>query len=142
MYHFQRRSLARSVALVAALAGWGAYAGGGALGLPAITRLFDATNLILIAARLPQIAQNFAARGTGQLSGVTYGLNTAGAAARVFTSAQEGAPAMVRSYIISTALNATILMQILAFGSSGGGGGARGAKRATRTSPRKRAKAA
>lgn len=52
--------------------------------------------------RVPQILANFRARGTGQLSLITYGLNTAGAAARIFTSVQEQAgAAMLRGAVIS-----------------------------------------
>lgn len=51
---------------------------------------------------MPQILQNFSARSTGQLSLITYALNTAGAAARIFTSIQEKAgAAMLRGAIIS-----------------------------------------
>lgn len=46
--------------------------------------------------------QNFGAKATGQLSIITYGLNTAGAAARIFTSIQEKAgDAMLRGAVIS-----------------------------------------
>lgn len=59
-----------------------------------------ATSLLLN--RVPQILSNFRAGGTGQLSLITYGLNTAGAAARIFTSVQEKAgAAMLRGSIIS-----------------------------------------
>jgi uncharacterized protein with PQ loop repeat len=102
VYHYQRRSAARAVALFALLAGWAALALGGGLSTTAITALYDCNNLILVAARLPQILQNFRTRSTGQLSGITYGLNTAGAAARIFTSAQEAAgAAMLRGAIVS-----------------------------------------
>ncbi len=56
----------------------------------------------VFARRLPQIVQNFGAKATGQLSIITYGLNTAGAAARIFTSIQEKAGvAMLRGAVIS-----------------------------------------
>ena len=56
----------------------------------------------LLACRLPQIVQNFGSKATGQLSIITYGLNTAGAAARIFTSIQEKAgDAMLRGAVIS-----------------------------------------
>lgn len=54
------------------------------------------------APRVPQIWANLQARGTGQLSLITYALNSVGAAARIFTSIQEKAgPAMLRGAIIS-----------------------------------------
>ena len=59
------------------------------------------TRLLPAACRVPQIAANLRSRGTGQLSLITYGLNTAGAAARIFTSVQERAgAAMLRGALI------------------------------------------
>lgn len=50
---------------------------------------------------MPQIVANLRSAGTGQLSLITYGLNTAGAAARIFTSVQEKAgSAMLRGALI------------------------------------------
>ena len=67
--------------------------------LPAAHEVDD---LILIAARLPQIYKNFAARSTGQLSVITFGANTLGCVARLFTTLQEGGgSAMMRSYALS-----------------------------------------
>ena len=52
--------------------------------------------------RLPQIWSNFVSKATGQLSIITYALNAAGAAARIFTSIQEQAgAAMLRGAMIS-----------------------------------------
>lgn len=92
----------------------------------AVARLYEANNAVMLAARVPQIAKNFAAKSTGQLSLVTFGVNAAGCVARIFTSLQEGGgAAMVRAYCLGLALNATLVAQILAYG---GGGGAKGAK--------------
>lgn len=69
---------------------------------PLITAAYDANNLILLGARLPQIYQNFATRSTGQLSIVTYAANALGCVARLFTTMQEGGgSAMMRSYALS-----------------------------------------
>jgi hypothetical protein len=71
----------------------------------------------MLLARLPQIAKSFAARSTGQLSVITYGLNFAGGAARVFTTLHEGGgDAMLRAHLLGVALNGVIVAQILAFG--------------------------
>jgi mannose-P-dolichol utilization defect protein 1 len=73
----------------------------GQLGRPLITTLYDANNLLVLVARLPQIAQNLRTRSTGQLSLVTYGVQTLGCVARIFTTRQEGGgSAMLRAYII------------------------------------------
>jgi mannose-P-dolichol utilization defect protein 1 len=78
------------------------HAHAGQVGLPLMTRAYDANNLILIAARLPQIYKNFASRSTGQLSVITFGANTLGCVARLFTTLQEGGgSAMMRSYALS-----------------------------------------
>jgi mannose-P-dolichol utilization defect protein 1 len=70
--------------------------------LPLITTAYDMNNLIMIGARVPQIAKNFSARSTGQLSVITFGANTLGCVARLFTTLQEGGgSAMMRSYALS-----------------------------------------
>lgn len=67
-----------------------------------ITAAYDANNLIMIGARVPQIYKNFAARSTGQLSVITFSANTLGCIARLFTTLQEGGgSAMMRSYALS-----------------------------------------
>jgi len=67
-----------------------------------ITAAYDANNLIMIGARVPQIYKNFAARSTGQLSIITFAANTLGCIARLFTTLQEGGgSAMMRSYALS-----------------------------------------
>eukprot|EP00887_Chlorella_sp_A99_P006403 scaffold3.g6403.t1 len=117
VYAFQRRSPGRPAALLALLAGLGCAGASGTLSRAAAASLYDLNNLLLVASRLPQILQNQRSRGTGQLSLATYGLNTAGGAARIFTSIQEGAgPAMLRGAAIGTLLNGIIATQIVLFG--------------------------
>ncbi|EFN54382.1 hypothetical protein CHLNCDRAFT_135683 [Chlorella variabilis] len=114
IYFYQRRSLARTITLLSVLAGSGFVALSGTLSQAAITTLYDCNNFILVASRVPQIWQNFIAGSTGQLSLVTYALNTAGAAARIFTSVQENAgAAMLRGAVISTLLNCALALQIV-----------------------------
>lgn len=94
----------------------------------------------MLAARVPQILQNFGARSTGQLSALTCGLNALGALARVFTSLNAGGgagAAMVRSYALGAALNSVILAQILFYGK--GRGATRGASRRKGAAPSRRA---
>lgn len=70
--------------------------------MPLITAAYDANNMILMGARVPQILQNFQTKGTGQLSIITFAANTLGCVARLFTTMQEGGgSAMMRSYAFS-----------------------------------------
>lgn len=74
----------------------------GRVSLQVIRTAYDANNLILISARIPQILTNLRNKSTGQLSIITYAANTAGCVARLFTTMQEGGgAAMLRSYCIS-----------------------------------------
>ena len=85
-----------------------------------LSALYDVNNLILLAARVSQIAQNFTTKSTGQLSIVTYSLNLAGSAARIFTTSQEknAGSAMLRGALLSTLLNGIMVAQIVATGGS------------------------
>lgn len=117
IYHYQRRSVAHATTAFALLAGAGAVALSGQLSTGHISTLYDFNNLIMVASKLPQIWANLRAKRTGQLSIITYALNTAGAAARIFTSIQEQAgPAMLRGAIISALLNAILALQIVFYG--------------------------
>jgi mannose-P-dolichol utilization defect protein 1 len=70
--------------------------------MPMIQTAYEANNLVLIGARVPQIVKAFRERSTGQLSIITFGMNLAGSVARIFTATQEGGgAAMVRAYILS-----------------------------------------
>ncbi|PSC68347.1 mannose-P-dolichol utilization defect 1-like protein 2 [Micractinium conductrix] len=120
IYYYQRRSLARAATVGLLLAGAGAVALSGGLTKSHVTALYDCQNLILVASRLPQIWSNFVSKATGQLSIITYALNAAGAAARIFTSIQEQAgAAMLRGAMISTLLNAILALQIVWYGRGG-----------------------
>jgi len=78
----------------------------GQVPMPVISHMYDLNNFILMGARLPQIAKNFANRSTGQLSIITYAANTLGCIARLFTTVQEGGgSAMFRSYMLSKCNN-------------------------------------
>ena len=66
-----------------------------------VTIAYNANNVLLLVARLPQIYKNFKEKSTGQLSLITYGVNTVGCVARIFTTMQEGGgTAMLRSYML------------------------------------------
>lgn len=120
VYGYQRRGLARPITVLALLASFGFAALAGMIGPEQITRVYDMNNVILIASRLRQIAYSARAGSTGQLSLITYGLNAAGASARIFTSIHDKAgAAMIRSAIISTVLNFIIAAQIVFMGPKG-----------------------
>lgn len=103
IYSYQRRSSTRTAVLFAFVAGWIGVFASGAMQPSHLSALYDLNNVILIASRLPQIFQNFQAKSTGQLSVITYGLNTLGSAARIFTTSQEknAGTAMLRGAMIS-----------------------------------------
>jgi mannose-P-dolichol utilization defect 1 len=103
IYRYQRRSSGRTIVFVVALVSWAALVTSGALRPSHLAAMYDLNNIILLASRVPQIAQNFAAKSTGQLSFVTYFLNTAGSAARIFTTLQEknAGAAMLRGAMLS-----------------------------------------
>ena len=75
-------------------------AAAGHLNAVTIKPLFDLNSVVTIIARVPQIFQNFRTGSTGQLSIVTCGISLGGVCIRVFTSSQEGSPALVRQYLI------------------------------------------
>mmetsp|Transcript_31988 Transcript_31988/g.90804 ORF Transcript_31988/g.90804 Transcript_31988/m.90804 type:complete len:238 (+) Transcript_31988:195-908(+) len=84
-----------------------------------IDAVYSANILMVISARVPQIYANAKARSTGQLSVITTGLSFLGGLARVFTSvADKAGDSMVVNFAIASALNATLLVQILFYGSS------------------------
>lgn len=127
VYRYSQAPASRAAGVFGVLAGAVAVLAAGGASKAAVARLYDANNLVMLAARLPQIAKNFSAKSTGQLSLVTFGVNTAGCVARIFTTLQDGGgAAMLRSYCLGLLLNATLVTQILYYG--GGGAGAKGKK--------------
>lgn len=81
---------------------------------------YNMNNLIVTAARVPQIMKNYKAKNTGQLSTVAFAANSLGCIARIFTSYQDNAGiAMIRGFVLGLGLNATILGQILFYGRRG-----------------------
>lgn len=78
---------------------------------------YNMNNLIVTAARVPQILKNYKAKNTGQLSTVAFAANSLGCIARIFTSYQDNAGiAMIRGFVLGLVLNSTILGQILYYG--------------------------
>jgi mannose-P-dolichol utilization defect protein 1 len=71
---------------------------------------------MLIYGRAPQIAANFAAKSTGELSQMTQVLMSAGSVARIFTTMQEGgSPSMIGAYLLSSSMNCIILAQMFMY---------------------------
>ncbi|XP_031707332.1 mannose-P-dolichol utilization defect 1b [Anarrhichthys ocellatus] len=72
-----------------------------------------------IVGRLIQAASNFRNGHTGQLSAVSVFLQLAGSLARIFTSLQEtGDTLMALTYVISSACNGVIALQVLYYWNS------------------------
>merc|ERR1712166_1595737 len=80
--------------------------------------LVAAPNVLILFARLPQIAANFSNKSTGVLSVVTQSLNTAGCLARVFTTLQEVDDFAILATALASTLNLIILSQIIFYWSN------------------------
>ncbi|CAG9460988.1 unnamed protein product [Pedinophyceae sp. YPF-701] len=130
VYHFSKlrgRLLLAAAIFAAFLAAWAL----GHVPAAAVQLMYELNNLTVIFSRVPQIYQNYKAGSTGQLSGITTGLMTAGGLARIFTTIKEGGgAAMVRAYAIGATLNLILLTQIVVLGA--------GKKRAPRGKQAKR----
>jgi mannose-P-dolichol utilization defect protein 1 len=72
---------------------------------------------IFVMSKVPQVMTNQRLRSTGKLALLTFLLNTAGAAARVFTTLQEVPDFLIlTSAILGFALNLAITIQIMVYG--------------------------
>lgn len=81
-----------------------------------VKTVYEANNILFMAARLPQIVKNYREKSTGQLSLITNAINLLGCVIRIFTSLSEGAGgAMVRAFLIGGALNTVLVAQILMY---------------------------
>ena len=89
VYRFNRSPARGAAAFLAAALGVAAFLSG-RVSRAQVARAYEGASLLVLAARVPQILQNFGARSTGQLSALTCGLNALGALARVFTSLNAG----------------------------------------------------
>ncbi|KAJ3110268.1 hypothetical protein HK100_003100 [Physocladia obscura] len=79
-----------------------------------LTSLQWVSIIVATASKVPQIYENWANGRTGQLSLVTVGLQFAGSAARIFTTLREVKDqAILASFLISTALNGVLFLQVL-----------------------------
>ena len=96
----------------------------------ALETLYNCTTAVLIAGRAPQIAANFRAKSTGELSLASQALMSAGSAARIFTTAQEGGGvSMLLAYGMSSFMNWAILAQMLLYSKGGSSGKKRGKRK-------------
>merc|ERR1711953_47210 len=69
---------------------------------------------MIVIGKLIQAATNYKNGHTGQLSAVTVFLLTAGSLARIFTSIQDtGDKVMVLTFIVSSAVNVIIALQVI-----------------------------
>ncbi|KAM6895144.1 mannose-P-dolichol utilization defect 1 protein-like [Lycodopsis pacificus] len=85
-----------------------------------VVTFLQASNMpAIIVGRLIQAASNFRNGHTGQLSAVSVFLLFAGSLARIFTSLQEtGDSLMALTYVISSACNGVIALQVLYYWNS------------------------
>lgn len=92
---------------------------GGSLSNQALTLLQSSTIIIFTMSKIPQVITNFKTGNTGKLAFLTFFLNFAGSAARVYTTSQEvNDPLIMTSAIIGTILNGIISIQIIFYGDS------------------------
>lgn len=117
IYKYQNKSTAHQVTALIVLVTWFATVASGLVNRAQVSQIYDLNSIILIVSRAQQIYQCYREKSTGKLSIITYGLNTIGAAARIFTSLHENAgAAMLRGFGISFVLNAFLLLEITMFG--------------------------
>jgi len=117
MYKYSRTSPARVLAMAALNISMIYAVLSGMVQKSQAQSMYDMNNLIVTAARVPQIMKNYKASSTGQLSVVAFVANVLGCMARIFTSYQDGAGiAMIRGFVLGLILNATIMAQILYYG--------------------------
>lgn len=120
VYKYARLPAIRVAAVASIIVGAIAVLASGNVTRSHVGALYDVNNFIMLAARVPQILKSYGDKSTGQLSIITFGVNTVGCVARIFTTLHEGGgPAMLRAYILSLVLNATLVGQILLYGNKG-----------------------
>mmetsp|Transcript_2086 Transcript_2086/g.3269 ORF Transcript_2086/g.3269 Transcript_2086/m.3269 type:complete len:215 (-) Transcript_2086:41-685(-) len=89
------------------------------VGFPVMEQLMRFCILLSIWSRVVQIVPNYQNKSTGTLSFVTFFLNTAGAAVRVFTTIVETFDmTTLAGFIVSVAVNGIIAGQILYYGNN------------------------
>lgn len=117
MLHYTKKLGFISISLAAL---WMASLGAmltGQISLEIMQLLQTASVGIFVLSKVPQVITNFKERSTGKLAFLSFFLNTAGAAARIFTTLQEVPDTLILvSAILGFALNLTITLQILVFG--------------------------
>eukprot|EP00939_MAST-03C_sp_MAST-3C-sp1_P001172 g1172.t1 len=83
--------------------------------------LLFAGTVLNISSRMPQIWINFRNKGTGQLSIITWSLNAAGGAARIFTTLTEVDDVFVMlGFVLGFTTSVVLVLQIVAYESGGG----------------------
>uniref|UniRef100_A0A6A7FUJ1 Solute carrier family 66 member 3 n=1 Tax=Hirondellea gigas TaxID=1518452 RepID=A0A6A7FUJ1_9CRUS len=114
---------------LAVVAGAAATLCSGAIPMRVLWGLQAANIPIIFTAKMLQAHSNYSAGSTGQLSGVTVTLLTAGSAARIFTSIQEtGDIVIIATYCVATFANSIIFFQLLWYWNAQTKGVAKGKK--------------
>jgi hypothetical protein len=117
MWAYAWPGAARAGVAAAALAAIAAAAAAAAAEPAYLRRVQDAATLLFAASRLVQVAANVRQGGTGTQAFLTLFMNFGGSAARIFTSIVEvrDRPEVLISFLVSTALNGTLLAQYVYF---------------------------
>jgi len=113
MWAYAWPGAARAATAAAALAAVAAAAAAAAAEPAYLRRVQDAATLLFAASRLVQVAANVRQGSTGTQAFLTLFMNFGGSAARIFTSLVEvrDRPEVLISFLVSTALNGTLLAQ-------------------------------
>eukprot|EP00727_Mastigamoeba_balamuthi_P011778 m51a1_g7222 hypothetical protein (250) ;mRNA; f:8278-9666 len=91
------------------------------------------TLVMFTVSKLPQIYLCWRSKSAGQLSIITYALNTFGSVARIFTTLQEiDDRVILAGYVVGAVLNGAIAAQILYYGSAGAKENKKAAKKKTK----------
>eukprot|EP00899_Mesostigma_viride_P029512 jgi/Mesvir1/9746/Mv12209-RA.1 len=89
----------------------------GAIPPALIENVYHVSHILFISARVQQMAANYKAKATGQLSLSTNLMNTVGTLVRIFTTIQEGGDkSMLFGFVGGAVLNGIVVAQILTYG--------------------------
>ena len=78
--------------------------------------LLTVGTVLTVSSRVPQILANFRAGSSGQVSLITWALNSAGGAARIFTTLQEvNDPFVLAGFVLGFVTSATLAFQVVLY---------------------------
>ncbi|PNW70500.1 hypothetical protein CHLRE_17g722500v5 [Chlamydomonas reinhardtii] len=116
VYSYSRTPVMRRLAVTGAYVALVAGVMAGHINKQTMNNFAEANTVVVVLSRVPQIFKNVAAGSTGALSSLTTFINVVGCIVRIFTTQQAGGgAAMMRGYVVSLIINATLLIQIILY---------------------------